>query len=404
MALFTKKQHAINYLIVYVAYAMGGVMFFYLKPLPKIVFFIFLLIILLFRNKIIQYKFYWVIALIGILFLIQKFQFKIGTFYNFAGFISMFGIAYLLIRLLKEHFISYYINVVYFFCYISLAFWLFTNLIPGFYELTIVIAKKMNIDPSIQSESFIIYAVEPYVQYLGIRRNNGGFWEPGVYATWLSFALFFSVIKNSFNHKKSWVILTTLLTTMSTSGFAALFLILAININTGKIEKVTRLILQLCILLLITAISFSFDFLAPKVIQQIKYESNLSLNTPTSGRILSARKSLVGLSNHPFFGKGLVETRYTEKELYENVYIKEDIGQYGLLGMLQRTGLIFFILFIIPIYKGIRLIVPTEYRNVLTLFYCFMIYIVLMLSQALYWTPVALYIFWFSILLKEKKM
>jgi len=389
---FSKGEHITNYVITYIAYAMGGIMFFYLKPLPKIIFFAILFILMRKRKKTISEEFIVVISLITIIFIVQKLQFGYGDIYNYSSFIIIFGIGYFLVKILGFRLPYYFVNVVYFFSIISLIFWLLSNISNGFYDFTSNIAFDLGTDESITNESFIMYAYEPNRSLFDLTRNNGGFWEPGVYATWLSIALLYNVIHKSFSDKKSKVILITLVTTFSTAGYVALFLIIIFYLNKKTISPKAQILLKYTILVLVIFSVVYLDFLGPKLVERYNFESSVSLSTPTAGRFLSARKSLYAISQNPVFGKGLAQERDENPD-----YTRLDVGNYGIMNMIQRIGIIASIFFLYYIYKYYKIYLIRSHFNKSDVMYCFLVWLVLMFSQTLFWAPVSIYIFFLPV-------
>lgn len=390
------KAYWVNYLLTYLAYAYGGIMFFYLKPEPKAYLFIFLALVYLFRSKKIEMSpLLRVISFITLIFIVQNLSFEMGTFRNYFGLIIPIINAYLIYQIVGRSFFRYYINVVYFFTFISLAFWLASNLLPQFYTFSKTIAPMLGTDQSVTQESFVIYAYEPVRSIAGIIRNNGGFWEPGVYATWLVVALALNLIETQkLFDKKNKMFILTLFTTFSTSGYLGFFFILIFNINIRKISRAEKIIYLFFIAIIISVAYFNLAFLGEKLDKQIKYGFNARMDDPTSGRILSARKSLYGFSENPITGKYLVLPKGEDIDRSQ-----KDFGvSYGIMGLLQRVGFFGFAFYLFFLFKFVKQYLqinklPKSYAR-----WIFLALLSVLLSQSLYDEPLFMIIIFFPLL------
>ena len=296
------NNNKIYFLITYLIYASGGIMFFYLKPLPKILTFGFFLLVFLWeRRKVTELGIFLVLILYTIIFLVQKITLPFYDLSNYMSYIIIILNAYLGLKILGDKFYLYYIKLVYYFCYISLFFWVLVNLFPSFHTYIQFLAKYLQTDPSVVDESIILYAYEPSDAVFNLIRNNGGFWEPGVYATWLLIALVLHTITFEKINKTWWIIFLTLLTTFSTAGFIGLAFVLLGIINRQKVSRKIKLQRKFLILTIITISLFNVSFLGDKVTYQLTNANSTSLNSDTSGRFLSARKAMVSLSRNPLF-------------------------------------------------------------------------------------------------------
>jgi hypothetical protein len=397
----SKISKLLDYLIVYLAYAYGGIMFFYLKPEPKAILFVFLSVIYVFRVPRKELKpLIKVIFFITVLFLAQNIKFGSGTFRNYLGLVIPLINAYLIYQIVGRRFFGYFINVVYFFSYISLAFWIATNLSPQFYTFTKTIAPLLGTDQSITQESFIIYAYEPARSIADLIRNNGGFWEPGVYATWLVVALALNLIETQkLFGKKNNVIIFTLLTTFSTAGYLGFFFILIFNVYLRKISRAEKLIYFFFIAFMLTVSYFNIAFLGEKLSFQIRHGFTARLDDPTSGRILSARKSIYGFSQNPITGKYLVLPKG------ENIdRTSRDFGlSYGIMGLLQRVGFFGFVFYLFYLFRFTRLYllfnnIPESYAK-----WIFLAFLSVLFSESLYDEPVFMILIFYP-MLKETKL
>lgn len=385
---FPFKKNALDYLIVYIAYAMGGIYFFYLKAPPKIYFFLFLLIVAL--NKRIQLRdaklAFLFLILFGI-FYTQKIIYGRGTLSNFLGMIINLANAYLIIKIVNKKFFYLLINVVYVFAIIGLVFWILENVSSAFNNSIQPLVGILGTDPSEQQESLILFAYEPNFSLDGlVRRNNGGFWEPGAYVTTLVPAYFFSLTIYGFKNIKSIVILIATFTTFSTTGILALFVILFYYIMISpKINKKAKFGIFLVLLVSASVSFFSFDFLFEKIAKEIQYADSRELTDGTDGRFSGLKKAIYSVQQHPFIGKDFITLKGEEID-----YFAKDYVGYGWMMLLAKIGVFFFSWYLlinlkfyrrffnanIPLFKGsILFILP------------FLAQYILLFGQALYNVP-----------------
>lgn len=379
---------------------MGGIYFFYLKAPPKAYFFIFLFIIAVYR-KVTLTNFKGVLLLIFIVFFIfitQRAFSGRGTLTNLLGYIIPILNAYIIIKLIGNKFFKYFVNVVYVFAIIGLFFWLLENLIPSFNESIPAWVVKFGTDPSDWKESLILFAYEPN-RAIGelIIRNNGGFWEPGAYVTTLVPAFFFSSIINGINHKKSWIILITILTTFSTTGYIALFVIIIYNVIVSSYSIVLKNTLIISFVLVSVFAYFSLDFLSTKINQNIEYAQKSDLTTPTDGRFIAFNKSIYAVEQNPLIGENLITLREIDYEA------KDWVG-YGWMDLVAKIGLVFFSWYLLINYSFYKRLVranSNELNYKILALIPFLAQYVLLFGQALYAVPLYLIFLVFPLIYKN---
>jgi hypothetical protein len=389
---YIRKQNWINYLIVYIVYAMGGIYFFYLKPPPKIFFFVLLFSVALYRRiRLNDYKILILILVVIFIFFAQKSISGYGTLSNLLGWVIPILNAYLVIKILKNTFFNYFVNVVYVFAIIGLFFWIMQNVFPAFNEGIPDLVKKLGTDPSDYKESLILFAYEPNKAFGNLLiRNNGGFWEPGAYVTTLVPALFFSYLINGFKSNKTKIILLAIITTFSTAGYCALFLILAYSIILSKLNLATKNLLFSLFIFLSAFSYYSFDFLNKKISVELKTANEANLSTATAGRFLGFRKALYSVSQNPFIGKDFVTKKLPAEEID---YWAPDFVGYGWMDLMAKIGLLFFAWYLVINYKFYKWFVKInsrkKYYGILALL-PFLAQYILLFGQALYAVPLYL--------------
>jgi len=394
------------HLIVYPAYAIGGIYFFYMDPIVKSIYFVFLILVFAYFKRLIGLSILWVSLYLGMLFILQKMLFDRGTLYNYLGLIVVFGIPYLLWKIYRFSFLKIFVNIAFLLSIFSLIFWALSNLSQKFFLLSLEWPALLKTDPWV-NESYIFYSTREARSIFGLLRNNGGFWEPGAFGTTLVLALLFSILLYPrIFHIKNLILIITIITTFSTSAYFALILVLIVYAynSSFSLKQANNRVIVMIIIGVIAILSL--DFLGEKVQIQYTNASERRLTEATSGRFFSVRKSLTGITQQPLLGEYLVQERMEGEKLLH----KEDLGLYGFFYLIQRIGIPTFILFLYFIYRGfLQILKNNDYKYFVQKTSKLMIlaWLILMFSQNLYWMPVSLYIFWVGIdsqiLLMQKK-
>lgn len=270
------------------------------------------------------------------------------------GLYLTFLLPYFVIKRLGPDFWRYFSNVIYFFAVIAIVFWFLQNLSNSFTFLLESISSFFRLDPK-SNESVIIYNLEHSrdADFFGIIKNAGFTAEGGVYSGVLIIGIFFNTLltKKLFS-KKNIVFYFSILTTTSTAGYAALFILL-IGFSIS-LEKRTHyfLIFPALIFLIYTAI-FDLPFLFHKVSTYYQSELNLYNSSPTGmrlGRFNSALEELNQIEKYPVFGRGIFKSdRYLS-------LAEKDFGitgsLMGIVNLLSKFGFPFYIIYMFFLYNA----------------------------------------------------
>jgi hypothetical protein len=367
----------------YLVFAYGGIPFFE-TPKPMKIFFVLLSgAIFIAQGKKFDKNIAFVLSYLLVIFIAQTIIFGGGTFLNVGLLFIIILIPYFVTKIVGENFTEYYINITFVFACIGLLFYFASVLSPAFHDFTATLAPRFHTDPTTGvEESFIIYT---YERYYGINlRSPGPFWEPGAYAVFLIVALVFNIIRtNKLLNLKSIIIILALLTTFSTAGYIALFIFLIFYLITSKIKIMPKILILTSMIILTYNLYFYLDFLNKKISSQYSVQSAQSLKTPTDGRFLGARKSLVTIANPPFFGRGLAKP--TQANIDE-----EEAGGYGFLNLASRVGLIGCLLYFYWVYVFLKqMCIKFNYKKTFALFALVSILCVLF-AQEVYDRPIFL--------------
>jgi hypothetical protein len=197
-----------------------------------------------------------------------------------------------------------------------------------------------------QALNILIYTIETTENF----RNSGAFWEPGGFASFLNLSLTLHLIQSNFRFDRhARIIILTLLTTFSTTGYVVLFLLLlfaAANRIAGNISP-GKLAIRIFLIALIGAGFFYLFYAVPifreKIDTQISAQQILigdidfdNPNYRSLGRFGSMIVDLRSVRDRPIFGRGYSDAEFRNQ--FENYNFTNGltsfIGHFGLVGLL----------------------------------------------------------------------
>jgi hypothetical protein len=205
---------------------------------------------------------------------------------------------------------------------------------------------------------------------LGLMIRNSGFsWEPGRYAIMIIFAMFFNVIRNKFsfqNNLNFWILLLALISTFSTTGFSAFFIIvlfLYLNTKAKRYKLLYSIVLIPLIYFFVSTEEFGGKvkgaWVEDEIIQYVKNKNE----TTESNRIVVDRfgsflAGFTNFKNDPIFGYGPDQ---------DNSYFAKNfvgVSNYGLMGDFAKFGLFIGLLLVISLfYTSIWYAKKFSFRN-----------------------------------------
>lgn len=358
--MITLSEHRFNYLLVFILVALSGIPFFYKDPLMRPTLLItFIVVSITFLNK--KHKLdKFILIYIYVFFMIslgQFFIFEAIPIVTTVGYIIRILLAYLILKITGRFFINYYINILYFFCLISLCFYLPTLISPKFEYYCI-----NNITPffNLPQAEDAFYKITPNLIIFNFNstldnplsfgiRNSGPFWEPGAFGGFTIIAMIFNLIKTGklFN-KKNVVFAIAIATTLSTSVIIAFFVLvilyyLQLNKTSTKYFIVPALIVSAVFSY------YQFTFLGEKIDKNTKSISTSN----TSNRFVSALTDIEDIEEYWIFGRGInEETRFDDSE---NDFMDMHRNN-GVTALLVNVGLIGGILYFSLIAKSFKVL------------------------------------------------
>ncbi|MDM5264388.1 hypothetical protein PF327_09290 [Sulfurovum sp. XTW-4] len=342
------KRTFTDYSILTLFIAMSGVPAFKSKLLTVLEFSVLVLIFIL-RRKSFDVRFlFFFILIIGIT-LLQALEFQFFSLVTNFGLLIMVLSAYLIVKILDDKFILYYINILYYIAIVSLVFFIPFTLFPSiasFFTHSITPLFDRLHSPH---DSFIFYNITYKEGYL---KNSGPFWEPGAYTGYLIIAYVFNFFRESVKMtKKNIVFLLTIFTTISTTAYMTIFIFLFL-IYYEKFKNIVFKASMTTVVILIGIYAYnSFDFLGEKIERQIKFAQTMGIQKSNdTQRFLSILRDMEDLKGHELIGRGGHDkTRYdlapTDKLL--------QIRTVGITDVLVRVGIIVFIIMFYFLYRSI---------------------------------------------------
>ncbi len=239
----------------------------------------------------------------------------------------------------KLNFFHIYIKILTFLVIVSIPFFLLNYI--GFYGV--------ETGSTFRRTFFLYTSYSTLIYYSGIR-NAGMFWEPGAFAGYLIIAVIFVALRNgkfiigNYRNEIFWIVIG-LITTMSTTGFIALGLIINIYIfqNYGWVKYV---ILPVTIIAIYWAY-FQLDFMQEKIENQYESSREMQQKDISNSRFGALTMDLQYIQSQPLFGNGLdIKTRYRF-----HPWVKEDIGHgNGMSNFLANWGIPFFVFWLYCVY------------------------------------------------------
>lgn len=268
-----------------------------------------------------------------------------------------YGITYILFSWVimdtyGKKFFDVFESIIYAFTFVSLPLYLANfffkaqfDQLSSFFE---IITNPILLDnPNYWSSIIYVNAISQYYGNIELLRNNGFMWEPGYFALIIIFALGYRWLNNGIKFDMPFYIyLTAIITTFSTAGYLAIFVL--ISAYFFKKSSLSSTILFVVASLLFFYYVYSLDFMSGKIdvyvgalaADQFNYDTyyeSVKLN-----RFQIALYDISRVFRYPF-GFGL-----NDRVSFENVDV---VGTNGLSGLLRMWGIPLFLYFAKLLYK-----------------------------------------------------
>lgn len=232
-------------------------------------------------------------------------------------------------------------KIIYFISIFSLVIELILYCFPAFASLFPVMKNYAGVDIINFGFSGIL---KMYIN-TPLKRNNGIFWEPGVFQIYINLSLAYCIFfKPQVVIKRIIVYGLMVFFTFSTTGYIAYLFLLIIYVKASKIRKTNKIIL--CVIFALLALATLFVDIGSPLFLGVFGKLFDNKNGSTLARIASVIADIkIGLT-HPFFGIGM--NSVTEQT---QIIAREELGVYvnsntnGILYPLAAYGIPFEILY-----------------------------------------------------------
>lgn len=373
------KESWLDYLILFLLVAVTGIPFFYASTATIFISTVFIFFVFFIRGLHYDVEFFFIIIAFALVEIAQAFVFGDFSLKTILGTSVRLIMAYTTVKILGTRFTEKYVNLIYILTWISLFFY-GLSFIPGPVDFIVKeIAPFVN-NPFLEdtyrfypiSPNIIIFTFEPSL-FLS-HRNPGAFWEPGAFAIFLNLALIFNLIKNNaLISLKNIIIIVGILTTLSTGGYIAMFLIIFFfYLSSSKLKY--KFVYVTVVLILAYLVLVNLDFMLPKVQTDIELREET-----TTSRFGSGIVDFQLFLTHPFIGTGrMTSFKYFTIDMHRN---------NGTMNLLATYGIFIFTLYFVLYYRSFRYI--CRYYRYTTRFalYLLIVVIVLGFSQAIFMRP-----------------
>lgn len=244
------------------------------------------------------------------------------------NFLFKLYLAFLVVGYLQTSFRYTYLKVIYWLSLLSLLFFL-VQIIGGPFGVNFDRYKTLIVFNMISTGS-------------GLTRNSGMFWEPGAFQGFIMIVplLYLNHLKYLWdNYRKECIVLIiTLVTTQSTTGYIAFAILIAYALATSELPFATKYLMLLFIALII-AMSFSYvSFLGDKISEEYATTLKLKEGELSWSRMGSFYIDYQNIMRHPIIGNGfLMEMRYGSLGKYLDDISNGFTGSINMFGIVTMT-------------------------------------------------------------------
>lgn len=307
-----------------------------------------------------------------------------------------------------KEFFAYFESVLVKLCMLSLFVWLSVTLFP--FMASVYDGLAIYKTDRLESSNFILVGYGH--QMAGIFHRNLGFaWEAGRFASFIVLGLFFNLHRYKLNikyktNKNFWILLFTLVTTFSTTGFAALGgVILFYFFNKSVYSKVILIIVGVLAFPTIVALPFIGD----KITENMDYNQEMSnmmysfteWGTPsiTPQRITGFYLELLNFVNDPLLGYNINEESYVMSNIFKgfNVWLSD-----GFLQIFSKYGLFMGAFFYYNLSK--TSIFLSKLYSMKGKFFFLLVFVLISFSYDFWGTGLTFYMVFYTFFVKNNKL
>lgn len=267
--------------------------------------------------------------------------------------LSKFVISYCAVAIDKEHFFKRFVRLVVIVACISLPFFFATQLGAGSIVSKLLITNHASCWTGNISYGRFIYHYMP-----GYERNVGIYNEPGVYQLYLNLALLIILFKNDeiqFEKKETiWysiILIATIITAMSTTGYVEMFVIVALYLISLKKEFSPRTIIILIAAVAFVAVFSQTDLFNDRILVKLAWSDEGRFETGTgNARLASAMLDFNYIVQNPlgygYSGTWTNTSSFASNEVGSSVGLTSMVCVYGIF-----IALIVYSLYIFSLNK-----------------------------------------------------
>jgi hypothetical protein len=175
-------------------------------------------------------------------------------------------------------------------------------------------------------------------------RNSGFAFEPGFYAVYLVIAIYFNtLLTGSLLNKVGIILSLSLISTFSTTGILAFFIIVLFHFSSRNLVKITVFFIPTLLIIIIAFMNI--DFLYNKIVSSyeslgMKSTDQIAVDSRfTGGRFFSLKVAAINYVENPIIGIGdYGEAEFFRRTIGASVGVINGIGNYimtlGTIGVL----------------------------------------------------------------------
>jgi hypothetical protein len=373
-----------NYFSVFFLVAVSGFPFFYAAQINILFLVIFVMLIFFKRSIKFDNRAFMIMLFFYIVDILQVIIIKPFVPMTMIGTYARLFVAFFVVALCDKQYTRYYSNIIYHLAIISLIFYVPCILSPAirhFCQTTLSAPFKPPFTEVSEfyerSPTIIVYN---FHEVLADFRNSGPFWEPGAFAIFIILALIFNLIdEKTLWSKKNILLSIVLLTTLSTTGFVAFFvLVMSYYFATGNIIK--NIFIMATVLPLAISLYFSLEFLSAKI------EDNIAIaGDDKSSRFGSGLADITDWAKSPIIGWGRGAMRYGGRQF--TFFTSEQHRNNGLTALLASYGIVIFFVLLINYYKSLKTLCIAHSFNKSFALFSFVVILLLGFSQTIFQYP-----------------
>lgn len=288
---------------------------------------------------------YLFLGLSFFLFIAQYIVFGWNSFPAIINLSAKIFIAYAVVKILGESFRYVILNIMTSLCAAAIFF----------NTLSLITGIELDLFPWSGYTSCLVWGKDA-ISTLESYRNCGFVWEPGAFAGYILLVviLYFDkidVLRKKYKGKL-YILMIALLTTMSTTGYVVLLLLVICYLIRYVKHKVVLVLIAPILVVLIGFVA-SLDFMGNKITEQVEGAQDVDVfdEAIDHGRFSALVFDMYYIAKHPIIGNGLhSQTRYADHS-YMSDEALWGFGN-GFSKMLGSMGILFMLFYLGMIYKS----------------------------------------------------